>query len=86
MAAIEYPLCRTFGQPGDREGQLAVLRATLQALVTIVTPGGKVCLPFTWPEAPNEVQSHPLQEPPIVSYIKRHPWELPKLLKRDVQD
>jgi len=84
MAAIEYPLGRTFGQPGDREGQLAVLRATLHALETIDRPGGMECLPFTWPEPPDKVQSHPLQEPPIASYLKRHPWDLPKLLRRVV--
>jgi hypothetical protein len=84
MAAIEYPLCRTFGQPGDREGQLAVLRATLHALETMDHPGSVECLPFTWSEPPDQVNSHPPQEPPIVSYLKRHPWDLPKLLKRDI--
>ena len=84
MAAIEYPLGRTFGQPGDHEGQLAVLRSTLHALEGINHPGGFECLPFTWPELPNQVQGHPQQEPPIVRYLKRHPWDLPRLIKRDV--
>lgn len=84
MAAIEYPLGRTFGQPGDHAGQLAVLRSTLRALEGINHPGNVECLPFTWPEKPNQVQGHPQQEPPIVSYLKRHPWDLPKLIKREV--
>ncbi len=86
IAAIEYPLGRTFGQPGDREGELAVLRATLRALETIDRPGGVECLPFTWPEPPEKVQGHPPQEPPIVSYLKRHPWDLSRLLKREPPD
>ncbi len=86
MAAIEYPLGRTFGQPGDREGQMAVLRSTLRALETLNRPGSVENLPFPWPEPPDKVQGHPLQEPPIVSYLKRHPWDLPRLLRRDVPD
>ncbi len=83
-AAIEYPLGRTLGQPGDRDGQMAVLRATLQALATLDTPGGIACLPFEWPEPPKEVKNHPPADPPIASYLKRHPWDLPRLLWRNV--
>ncbi len=86
LAAIEYPLGRTFGQPGDQDGQLAVLRATLHALETLDRPGSIASLPFTWPEPPGEAQLHPLQEPTIVSYLKRHPWDLPRLLRRNVPD
>lgn len=82
LAAIEYPLGRTFGQPGDRDGQLGVLRATLRLLETLDRPGCRVDLPFTWPEPPDQVQNHPPVEPPIVSYLKRHPWDLPRLLRR----
>ena len=32
IAGIEHPFGCTMGRPDDREGQLAVLRATLQAL------------------------------------------------------
>lgn len=84
IAAIEYPLGRTLGQPGDRAGQTAVLRATLSALETLDTPGSIACLPFEWPESPKEVKSHPPAEPPIASYLKHHPWELPRLLWRKV--
>jgi hypothetical protein len=87
IAAIEYPLGRTLGQPGDAAGQRAVLRATLAALESIQTPGGMVHLPFAWSEdgQPGEQGSQEkIEEPPIVRYILRHPWQLPRLLKRDV--
>jgi D-proline reductase (dithiol) PrdB len=84
VAAIEYPLGRTLGQPGDSAGQMAVLRATLGALEAITRPGGVVHLPFTWPEAPKQVRNHPPEAPPIARYLQRHPWELPRLLYRNV--
>lgn len=84
VAAIEYPLGRTLGQPGDASGQMAVLRATLHALETIDQLGGIVNLPFEWPEPPKQVENHPPEDPPIGRYLQRHPWFLPKLLARDV--
>ena len=84
LAAIEYPLGRNFGQPGDVAGQMAVLRATLAALESTQTPGGVVNLPFEWPELPAQVHNHPSVSPPIASYLVRHPWDLPRLLSRDV--
>jgi D-proline reductase (dithiol) PrdB len=82
IAAIEYPLGRTLGQPGDVAGQMAVLRATLAALESIQTPGGIVHLPFEW--TGDKERSEPTEAPPIVGHIIRHPWLLPRLLKRDV--
>ena len=84
IAAIEYPLGRTLGKPGDAAGQMAVLEATLQALETIQTPGEVVHLPFEWPEAPKDVRNHPPEAPPIAKYLARNPWFLPKLLARKV--
>jgi D-proline reductase (dithiol) PrdB len=84
VAAIEYPLGRTLGQPGDAAGQMAVLRATLAALAEIQTPGEVVHLPFEWPELPKQVRNHPPQEPPIARYLARNPWFLPRLLSRNV--
>jgi hypothetical protein len=84
LAAIEYPLGRTLGQPGDAAGQLAVLRATLQALESIRVPGGRVDLPFEWSEPPNQVHNHPVEDPPIARYIMKHPWTLLNLLNRNV--
>ena len=85
IAAIEYPLGRTLGQPCDAAGQMAVLEATLHALETIRTPGEIVHLPFEWPEAAKDVLRKRLPEdPPIGRYLARHPWFLPRLLARDV--
>jgi hypothetical protein len=41
-----------FGEPGNREKQLAVLRDTLAALTTIGEPGGSVELPYRWQAPP----------------------------------
>ena len=84
LAAIEYPLGRTLGQPCDAAGQMAVLEAILQALESIQTPGEIVHLPFEWPEVPKEVHNHPPVDPPIARYLARNPWFLPRLLRRNV--
>jgi len=84
IAAIEYPLGRTLGQPCDAAGQMAVLEAVLQALESIQTPGGIVHLPFEWPEAPKAVRNSPPEDPPIARYLARHPWSLPRLLNRNI--
>jgi hypothetical protein len=86
IAAIEYPLGRTLGQPGDAAGQRAVLRATLAALESIQDPGGIVHLPFECAEDPKAAKPDPIEEPPIVKHIVRHPWQLPRLLRRDVPE
>ena len=84
IAAIEYPLGRTMGRPGDAEGQRAVLAATLQAVEEIDTPGGIVHLPFEWPEPPKQARTHPAEPPPIAKHLQRHPWQIPNLLSRTV--
>ncbi len=84
LAAIEYPLGRTLGMPGDCAGQRAVLEGVLSALETIQTPGGIAHLPFTWPQAPKDVHNSPPQDPPIARYLARNPWFLPRLLNRNL--
>ncbi len=84
LAAIEYPLGYLLGQAGDRQGQRAVLRSTLQALATITEPGSVVHLPFEWPASAGRVNANPPQTPPIVRYLMRHPWHIPNFLSRDV--
>ncbi len=83
VAAVEHPLSQTVGRPGDRQGQGAVLQATLEALQSIQEPGGIVHLPFTWHETRAEAikNSHPGEPPPIVAYIKRKPWLMARFLK-----
>jgi glycine reductase complex component B subunit gamma len=83
IAAIEYPLGQTLGRPGDAAGQQAVLRAVLAALENIITPGEIVHLPFEWTGGE---PCEPHEPPPIARYITRHPWLLPRLLRRDVPE
>jgi hypothetical protein len=84
IAAIEYPLGRPFGNPGDPESQMAILCATLQALEEMNTPGNIKHLPFEWPELPKKARTHSPEPPPIAKYLRWHPWLLPKLLARDI--
>lgn len=83
VAAIEYPFGETLGKPGDSAGQMAVVRACLQALVELKEPGTVVHLPFEWPE---KDRPRPVQPPPISDYIKKHPWHLPRLVTRDIPE
>ena len=84
LVAIEYPFARTMGRPGDAAGQMEVLRATLGAGLDIEAPGGTWHLPFTWPESKAEARAHPPEPPPIATYLKRHPWHLPKFMAREI--
>ena len=71
VAALEYPFSLTLGRPGDREGQLQVIRAALRALVEIQARGGIVHLPFAWPEDPATVDMHPPEPSPIAKLIRQ---------------
>jgi hypothetical protein len=81
IAAVEHPFGLTVGMPGDAPGQLAVLRATLQALSSISEPGSVVDLQFPW-NADATINTTPPQPPPIVSYLRRHPWAIPRFFNR----
>lgn len=82
VAGVERPPGLNVGAPGDRAGQLAVLRAALAAFEAIDTPGDVVHLPLPWVEPDPPVNHHPAQNPPIVGHIVRNPWQLPRLLRR----
>jgi hypothetical protein len=84
LVGIEYPFGQTVGRPGDSGTQRAVLRGALQAVDEMTIPGSIKHLPFEWPGTKEEAQARPPEPPPIVGYLKRHPWELPKLLTRSV--
>ena len=47
---LDYPLGRTAGKPQDKDDQLGVMQATLQAFSSISEPGTIVDLPFVWTE------------------------------------
>jgi hypothetical protein len=84
LAAIEHPLGYLLGQPGDQEGQTAVLRSTLHALAEMTGPGSVIHLPFEWPASARRLSARPPQAPPIGRYLLRHPWHIPNLFSRDV--
>ena len=84
LAAIEHPLGYLLGQPGDAEGQTAVLRSVLHALAGTTAPGSVVHLPFEWPESARRLNAHPPKTPPISRYLLRHPWHIPNLFSRNV--
>ena len=82
LVAIEHPFGQTMGNPGDQEVQRVVLWETLEAAETMKAPGSIKHLPFECSGTMNESKPH--QPPPIVSYLVRHPWQLPRLLSRNV--
>jgi len=82
LAGIEHPFGQIMGRPGDRDGQRAVLTAVLEALEEMKVPGSIRHLPFEWTGPEKEAQ--PPEPPPLVGYLKWHPWELPRLFSRDL--
>ena len=86
LAAIEYPLGYLLGQPEDRDGQLAVLRSTLDALVEMTEPGEVAHLPYEWPASARRLNANPPVPPPIGKYLLKHPWQIPNLLSRKIPE
>jgi hypothetical protein len=86
VAGIEHPFGMQLGRPGDRETQLAVLRATLQALETMQTPGDVVHLPFEWTLSDEETNAQPPVPPPITQYLKKHPTQAIKLIRGEIPE
>jgi D-proline reductase (dithiol) PrdB len=84
LAAIEHPFGQTMGRPGDKDTQRAVLLAAIEAMEEMKTPGSIRHLPFEWTGPMKEALAQPPVAPPIAGYLKWHPWELPRLMSRDV--
>lgn len=74
------------GQVGDREGQRTILVDMLNALKSeeMSSPGGRIDLPYEWPEPVRQTVAHPSPPPPIVGYLKRRPFQWSRLVNRDV--
>jgi hypothetical protein len=86
VAGIEFPPGRPLGLPGDRAGQRAVLRAALEVIWRVRTPGTVIQLPFQWPQSPRDARADPPVPPPIVQLVKRKPWLAVRLLARDIPE
>ena len=71
VAAIEHPFGRPFGEVGDADTQLAVLRAALDVFDAATTPGHVEHLPFVWHEDPADTKWHPSEPSPIIALMKK---------------
>jgi D-proline reductase (dithiol) PrdB len=84
VAAIEHPGSQPLGPPGDAERQREILAATLDALLSIETPGQVVDLPFEWPKGVR--RGMPRKLPPIAKLLMLKPWLLPRFASGDIPD
>jgi len=84
MAAIERPFGRVVGEPGDGEGQLAVVRAVLEALVGMERPGEVVDLSIKW--TGKEVTDAEVAAPPITRYLMKHMRQALRFMRRDIPE
>ena len=86
LAGVSYPMSRPLGRPHDRNGQRAVLRATLELLASASGPDSYVELPFEWPETPAQARnaSKDLAPSPIVELLRKKPWLVARLYRSRV--
>jgi hypothetical protein len=82
IAAIERPFGRVISEPGDRETQMGVLRAMLQAVETIRVPGEVIHLAYNY--AGKKVTDADVTPPPIATYLKGHIRQVPRFVRRDI--
>jgi hypothetical protein len=80
VVGLSHPMGRTMGQPGDADGQRAVLRAALEAGAAFTEPRSFTELPFEWPERRSQAIREPDPPPPISQLLVRRPWLLPRLI------
>lgn len=80
LVAVEHPFGLVMGAPGDSDRQRCVLQGLLEAAGGMRLPGEVRHLPFTWSGGYSSAPA----PPPIAEYLKRHPWQLPKLFAREI--
>ena len=84
IAAIERPFGRVVGEPGDREGQMVVVRGALEALKGIEQPGEVVDLQFSWDG--KQVTDADVPPPPITTYLMKHMRQALRFMRRDIPE
>jgi len=84
VAAIDHPLSRPMGRPGDADGQRAVPRAALEVLTDAARPGTVVELPYAWPESARAARRDAHVAPPISQLLLRKPWLIPRMISGDI--
>ncbi len=82
VIGIGYPGSLPLGQPGDADGQRAVLRAALEAAFTLKEAGARLDLDVEWP--PEARSPRPPKPPPIAQAIMKRPWLYLKLLRGEL--
>lgn len=70
--AVEHPFGHTLGLPGDRDGQLNVIRQALNALDVIERPGEIIHSESLWPEPTEEAIRawQPAEPSPIIRELR----------------
>jgi hypothetical protein len=70
--AVEHPFGHTLGKPGDRDGQLGVLREALSTLETAQEPGEIVHSNASWGEPTEEAIENwqPAEPSPIIRELR----------------
>jgi hypothetical protein len=69
---VEFPFGHAFGTPGDRETQIAVVRAALSLLEDARQPGATRDLDLEWPQPSDEARKdwQPLEPSPIIKMMR----------------
>ena len=80
LVCIEHPPGLLFGAPGDAGLQRRILHETVLAFNQVRQPGEIIHLPYKWQGRWKPAKTRA----PIAAYLRRHPWELPRLFKREV--
>jgi hypothetical protein len=69
---VEVPFGHAFGMPGDREMQMAVVRAALSLLEEAQEPGAMRDVEIEWPQPSDEARKdwQPLEASPIIKMMR----------------
>jgi hypothetical protein len=86
LLAVEHPMGRTMGAPGDEQRQMEVLKASLHAVESMPTAGTSEHLSYVWHESLAQARADGAPPSPISAYLRKHPWLFPRLLNLDIPE